>query len=211
MKRNGFTLIEMLVVLGILAILMGASIAGYSRVTRAAERAKEQELVSNVATALAVIYQKEGSWPKRLATTGASDGQLDSRAALALVKAGVMGLNNTGSGDNQKLIGFDRFGVVTPWATAVLKRTGNSATLSTTVGNTTKTIQDHILHYALDLDGDGIIRGANVGGASVNVRASAIVWSCGKDGVVSPYKNGKLSKSCDDVYSWQAGQTKEIQ
>jgi len=213
MDRKGFSLIEMLVVLAILAVLMGASVAGYSRVTRSAERAKAQELVSNVATALAVIYQKEGSWPRRLASNGGSDGQLDANAALAFAKSGVLGLNKSGTGDSMKLIGLDRFGVLTPWAVATVKHAGSSATLGTTVGNTTKTVQDHILHYALDLDGDGIIKGANVGGQTIDVRAQAIVWCCGRDGVVSPYPyaGGKKSKKNDDLYSWQPGQTKDVQ
>jgi len=210
MCRKGFTLVEMLVVIGIIAILMGAAIASFSRVTRSAERAKAQELVSNVATALTVIYQREGSWPRRLVAKGQSDGQLDKDVALALAKHKVMGLNTTGTGDDMQLAGHDRFGIVSPWAAATLKRLGTSATLTTPVANTTKTVQDHILHYAIDVDGDGIIKGANVGGKMVDVRAQAIVWCCGRDGVVSPYADGKTSKKCDDIYSWQSGQTKDI-
>ena len=56
----------MLVVIGIIAILIGASIGGYSSMTKSAERAKAQELVSNVATALTAMFQEEGVWPKRL-------------------------------------------------------------------------------------------------------------------------------------------------
>ena len=54
MKKSGCTLVEMLVVIGIIAVLVGASIGGFSAMTKTAEKAKCQELVSNVATALTV-------------------------------------------------------------------------------------------------------------------------------------------------------------
>ena len=58
--RNAFTLVEMLVVIGIIAILTGASIGAFSKMTKTAERAKCQELVSNTATALTALYQQTG-------------------------------------------------------------------------------------------------------------------------------------------------------
>ena len=114
-----FTLVEMLVVIGIIAILMGASLAGYSKMTKSAERAKCQELVANVSTALTALYQKEGAWPKRLASRAASkDGELDENAAIPLATGGYFSLSHSGT----KLIGADRFGILTPWAAAVVKR-----------------------------------------------------------------------------------------
>lgn len=44
--KKGFTLVEMLVVIGIIVILLGASIGGFSKMTKSAERAKARELVS---------------------------------------------------------------------------------------------------------------------------------------------------------------------
>jgi prepilin-type N-terminal cleavage/methylation domain-containing protein len=211
--KKGFTLIEMLVVIGIIAVLVGASIGGFSAMTRTAEKAKCQELVSNVATALAVMFQQEGVWPKRLAKDGASDGRLDADAAYAFVAGSTKYLSLSHSGG--KLTGIDRFGVVSPWATSLLRRKGNSASLSDVVSagpNGQMTVQDHVLHYALDLDGDGIIQGASVGNQTIDVRATAIVWCGGKDGFVSPYPyagGGKGGKN-DDVYSWTPGQAKSV-
>ena len=108
-----------------------------------------------------------------------------------------------------KLAGHDRFGILTPQAQQAMKRLGKDATLGTKIGKAT--IDDHILHYALDLDGDGKIIGANVGGESVNVRATAIVWCIGKsggtDGKPWPYTEGLRR---DDVYSWTPGQTRDV-
>ena len=208
--RRGFTLIEILVVIGIITVLIGASIGGFSAMTKTAERAKAHELVLNVATALTALYQQEGNWPKRLATNGQTDGQLDKDAAIPLALGKYFSLTTKGSGKEIKLAGLDQFGIVTPWATAVIKRRGTSAQLSDVVTGST-TVKDHILHYALALDGDGVIKGANVGGESVDVRATAIVWCIGKSGGNGgqpwPYHTG-LKK--DDVYSWAPGQAAEV-
>ena len=121
----------MLVVIGIIAILVGASISGFAKMQAPADRAKVQELVSNTATALTALYQKEGAWPKRLAKNGATDGELDAYAALPLAKGGYLSLRMNSEGTD--LAGLDRLGVVDPWAAAVVKRRGSSASASDAV------------------------------------------------------------------------------
>ena len=205
--RPAFTLVEILVVIGIIAVLLGASVGGFMKMAKTAERAKTQELVSNVATALTALFQQEGVWPKRLASNGATDGLLDANTAYALVAGTTkyFSLSQNGSA----LSGHDRFGILTPQAQQVVKRLGSEAKLSSNVGKLT--VEDHILHYALDLDGDGKIIGASVGGENINVRATTIVWCIGKSGGNGgkpwPYTEG-LRK--DDVYSWTPGQTRDV-
>ena len=221
--HKGFTLVEMLVVIGIIAVLIGASIGGYSSMTKSAERAKAQELVSNVATALTAMFQEEGAWPKRL-INGKDGGEgggkiLDADAAYALVAGSKKYFSLTVEGG--KPGGLDRFGIVSPWATTVLKRAGKSTTDETKVG--AGDVKSHTLRYMIDLDGDGIIDGVDVGGKSIDVRATAIVWCCGKDGAFSPYPYGgsgssgekgsnqaKAGQRSDDVYSWTPGQTRSV-
>lgn len=206
--NRGFTLIEMLVVIGIIAILVGASIAGFSSMTKTAEKAKAQELVSNAATALTALFQEDGFWPKKLAIDGKTEGRLNENVCVPLAKGRYFSL--TYDAETKKLTGHDRFGIITPWAMNLVKRLGTKAELSSKV-SPNATIEDHVLYYALDLDGDGVIKGANVGGESVDVRATAIVWSIGKSGGNKgkpwPYKQG-LRK--DDIYSWTPAQTKEV-
>ena len=203
--KKAFTLIELLVVIGIIAILTGAGVTMFSGATRAAERARAQELVSNTATALTALFDTNGVWPAVLRQNGASDGRLDAETAYPLAKYNMMTLSSNES--TKRLSGYDKFGIVTPWATATIKSHGTSAQLSTVVaGCGSSTIQDHILHYAIDLDGDGIIDGANVGGESLRVRATAMVWCCGKDGKLEKYSRGLRR---DDVYSWTIGQTRQ--
>jgi len=209
--KKGFTLVEMLVVIGIIVVLMGAAVASFGKLTKGAEKAKAQELVSQVSTALSKIWDAEGNWPKRLREVGEKGGILDKDNALVLAKKGVMSFSvkKDGDGNPVALVGKDRYGLVTPWAAKVLERNA-SASDGTRVGGTS-TVADHRLHFAIDVDGDGVIRGVDVGGETVNIRATAAVWCVGKSGGQAgqpwPYSVG-LKK--DDVYSWTQGQTRAI-
>ena len=212
-SRNGFSLIEMLVVIGIISILSGALLIGMDRVRKTAQRSKAQEIVSNAATALGVIFQTEMNWPKLLLNN--NNGQLNARTSHVFVRHNLLGLSFDSSkydphDPNKKTIaltGADRCGIVDPWAAAVLKRV-NSKSEDTGLElkvSTGKTVKDHILWYAIDEDGDGITEVRITGSGTVRVRASACVWGAGADGVLGAY--GKRSKdAADDVYSWTKSQ-----
>jgi len=202
--KKGFTLVEMLVVIGIIAVLVGATISGYAKFSQTAEKTKCQELVSNTATALTALFQKEGVWPVALRKAAQGEGKLDATAGAAL--AGYLSLTTRRDAGRTVLDGVDRLGIVSPWAASVLKHRERGANESTIVPSG-GTIDDHILRFALDYDGDGIIEGANVGGEAVDIRATAAVWCCGKDGKIEAYSKG-LRK--DDVYSWTKGQTVNV-
>ena len=199
-----FTLVELLVVMGIIAILSGAMIAGMSHVTRKAQRAKAQETVSNAATALTYILQKDGMWPSILVRSmGGGQGRLDKTVAKVFAKENLMGVayDKIAAGERKDytLKGSDRCGIVTPWAVDVLKRK-KDANEGTKVPSGGK-VDDHVLYYAIDDDGDGITK-ASVGGATLNIRGSAAVWCAGADGKLDPYGTG----ATDDVYSWNGKQ-----
>ena len=202
--KKGFTLIEMLVVIGIIGVLIAAALGSYSAVTKAAEKTRASDLVRQVAAALATLYEKSGGeWPLRMAMVGETGGPLDDQAAYGFVssKDGTKYLTLDHSGG--KLIGYDRFGVLDPWGLAILKRKGKGTTLSDVHNDK----QDHMLWFAVDTDGDGIISGATVGGESVDVRATAIVWCAGRDGKMEKYSVGRKK---DDIYSWSDGQAKKV-
>jgi len=201
--REGFTLVEMLVVIGIIALLIGASLTGFSKMTKSAERARARELVSNVNTALSALFQSEGCWPQRLLANGGT-GTLDADTAYVLAKKGYMSLTM----QNGKLAGNDKFGIVTPWAIAVIKRTPG-ATTSTKVGfdskrKTESTIADHVLHYAVDVNGDGITEIKQDDGNSLKVRATACVWCCDKGGYMGTVNKNKSGSG--GIFSYSAGQ-----
>ena len=206
--KKGFSLVEMLVVIGIIAVLIGASVGGYSALSARAARTHGVELVSNVAVALNAMFQEKGRWPAALANKAqGGDGQLDKDAAVPLAK--YMSLTTSGG----KLAGLDRFGIVTPWALKRIKRMGASENNSSVrVPPSNRTIEKHILHFALDLDGDGITE-ANVGGEMKRIRTNAAVWSIGAEGG-DPSSDGNpwaysKGKRRGDIYSWSDKQVEE--
>ena len=209
MKR-GFTLVEMLVVIGIIAVLAAASMVGYSMVVRSSKKARTQELVSNAATALTQILSKNnGVWPEdllRKANGGA--GRLDEEVSRVFVRFNLLGLSynqKTANGNvgMYRLTGKDRCGVVDSDAEAVLKRS-TSATTGTKVPSG-GSVQDHILYFAIDEDGDGFTEAQVEGGGNLKVRATAVVWAAGPDGKVDYSAYGRN----DDVYSWRPTQVKK--
>jgi len=192
--KKAFTLIEMLIVIGIISVLVGVSLTSFGKMMKSAEKAKAQELVSNAATALTALYEADGVWPKKIREANASkeQGKLNAEIALILSKRGYLPLSMA----NGKLSGRDRFGVITPWAAKVVDRNGSSAKLSDAVTANT-TVEDHILGFAVDLDGDGKILSQECGGRIGNVRATAVVWCLSKDGK-------------DSVQSWTKGQEQAV-
>jgi len=202
--RRGFTLIEMLVVMGIIAILIGVSLTSFSKMAKSADKTKAQELVSQAATALAAIYEKDGMWPTSICTANKDEvnGRLDEKIALILARRGYMSLScktDTHGNPTGPLQGRDRFGILTPWAAKVVEQKGASATKTTKVSGD-KTIEDNILCFAVDLNGDGEITAEECGdrtGAEV-IRATVAVWCVSKDG------KGK-------VQSWTKGQEQKVQ
>lgn len=189
--RKGFTLVEILVVLGILGLLMGAFVFAFSSAPEKANKAKCYNFVKQVETALGAA-----NWTPALYSGANAESGLDETVAYAIASK----LEYTTK--NGKLTGHGRFGVVTPWAEAVIKDRGSDCTLSTRVPGG-GTIRDHRLRYALDGDEDGIVE-AVVGGETVSIRATVAVWCGGADGEIKPYTQGLKS---DDVYSWTEEQT----
>ena len=211
-RKKGFSLVEMLVVIGIISVLSGALIMGIDRVRKTAQRSKAQEVVSNTATALGIIFQKEMGWPQLLLNW--SGKQLEAEPSHVFVRFNLLGLSYDSKSYNAStrkgtitLVGADRCGVVDPWATAVLKRKTSSTErdgLALKV-DTGGTVQDHILWFAIDDDGDGITEVNIPGSPAIKVRAPACVWGAGADGVLGKY--GRRDKAADDdVYSWSRGQ-----
>jgi prepilin-type N-terminal cleavage/methylation domain-containing protein len=203
--RKGLTLIEILVAVSIIAILIGVTVGGYSVMTRNAEKARCQELVKNTEVALTEYFNRNGSWPKVIVTESQGEGVLTAKAAYPISKAAGGSMSLTVN--NGRLSGVDRLGVVDHWAMEVIRRKGSSATESDPVGSG-GTIKDHTLRFAVDVDGDGIIKEVDVGGEVISIRATAAVWSCGRDGKFEPYSK---HSSSDDLYSWDVGQTRNIE
>ena len=202
--RKGLTFVEMLAVIVIIAILVVVTSIGYSKYIAAAETAKCQELVRNTATALNVIFNKQGFWPRELRKTGGT-GKLDAARAYPIAHFGYMTLAKA----NGKLSGYDRFGIVTPWAATVIKRRGDKGKITDRVPSG-GTIEDHILRYAVDLDGDGIIPnvviGEGEGAKEITLRAIVAVWCCGRNGKIEAWTSDGRG---DNVYSFSTAEVED--
>jgi hypothetical protein len=108
-----------------------------------------------------------------------------------------------GNVNQYRLIGKDRCGVVDAEAETILKRS-SGASEGTRVPSG-GTVKDHILYYAIDMDGDGFTEANVEGGGMLKIRASAVVWGAGPDGKVEYNSLGRN----DDVYSWRPAQVKK--
>jgi len=67
--RSGFTLVELLVVIGIIAILAGVVLAGVSGAINAAKRAKSATMANQLVTAVQNYYTDYSAYPAPTATT----------------------------------------------------------------------------------------------------------------------------------------------
>ena len=219
-QKKGFTLIEMLVVIGIIAILGSAMVFGYGRVVKAAGRAKAMELVSNVRTALEELHRNNDGWPQAIYRANKQNGfyVMDEYMAKLFLMHGILNVDGTvKSGgvfpDDFIVRGKERFGIVDPWAQEVIMRKKDATAEGTTVSSG-GTVADHRLYFAVDQDDDGFVSKAE-GAPGASVRAKAIVWCAGADGglsdcstdaKVSMSLNGRTVTNRDNIYSWERAQ-----
>ena len=198
--KKAFTLVELLVVIGIIAILMAVLMVAFRNAPEKALMQNCHELVKQTEVALTQGYDDHGAWPQVLRANSGKAKGLDETAAYPL--RDKMSLSaDTGT---KRLKGNDRFGIVTTWAARVIKDQGSSCNENTVVSSVGGTIADHRLRYALSLDGHGTVKDVNVAGTvegvrdgqTKDVRAMVAVWCRGPKGQF--------------LSSWTEGQTEKV-
>ena len=201
--NRGFTLIEMLVVIGIIAALTVAGLVTYSNAGEKAMRAHCQELVHDAATALAVVMQDGEGCPQVILQASRGDHKLSSEVGAELARKGLMSFSYEEVEDAStgvttfRLVGSDQCGILTPWGAAVVNRLAARGSVSTGAKVPTGgTVDDHIMRFSVDDDEDGRVE-AESDGRKVMVRGASAVWCCGADGQFG---------TRDDLCSWAKGQ-----
>ncbi len=186
-RRSGFTLVEMLVVIGLIGVLAGVLVTSMSHLKVAAKQSHAQSLVSEAATALTLYLQGNRSWSVEMLSATELDQTIC--AQLQLKRHGgpfldVTSVNDDGTMNKNSL---DRYGLLDPWGRAMLKANPNL---------TESAVRDHRIQIRLDKNLDGYVDSSEGTPGGARIRASAIAWSRGPDG-----KDGTR----DDRFSWSQG------
>lgn len=177
-RANGFTLVEMLVVIGIIGLLLAALTGSFTFVQKIAWKSQEVKQVNEAATALSLYLQQERGWgPLK------DKEEFDAKVLLTLKNKHLLDSQIASEADTK---GPDRYGLLDIWGQRKIK--GNPDIQEAAVAK-------HRLQFVLDDDYDGFVKSPS----GKKIRASAIVWSRGPDGeddsTSGHYPN-------DDILSW---------
>ncbi len=181
-RAAGFSLIELLVVIGIIVILAGLLMVAIGKVTQSAKRAKAKVQIKQIEKAFIAYHDEYGEWPVFGSENEAAAGINYDTNVVNLLNGEIV----TVAGDNlnpQKIEYYDvtdtmvrqdadgRFGFVDPW-----KR---------------------CYKYMMDFNDDGVLEVVYSSSDSVEIEGACVaVWSQGPDG------DDALTK--DNVTSWKS-------
>ena len=192
-RQEGFTLVEVLVVIGIIGILIAVLLPAFGYVQQIARQSRAQTMVVDAATALTAYVQRERAWPDEIAKE--SQGYFDAKVCKILFEAGLLDVT-TYKGDEINQDSPDRFGLLDPWGQALVKRNPKLQDVNAEIGAPPRPIRNHLLQFRIDKNFDGKVNEDDCTGGfgaipyDQAVRASAIVWSCGPGG----WERGSKSK-----------------
>lgn len=200
--QRGFTLVELLVVIGIIGLLAAAMMTSVGRLKNSAKRAKAQGAVSDAYTALNLYLQKERRWHVAMINALEMDPVVCKVLAenhLLDVKVDFGNLNSTSS---------DRFGFLDEWGRDALRRNPTISTAAQ-LGFDGIKIEDRRIQFRLDLDNDGYVDANEGSPKGLTIRASVVVWSRGADGQDDFESNNPKAQTrypYDDLISWNHSQ-----
>jgi len=193
----------MLVVLGIIGLLAGALIGSFSHLKTTARQAQAQALTSEVATALTTYLQRYRQWPDALIKRT----EMDDVACWVLQSKKLLDVTSKKEESDGTVVmnadSLDRFGLLDPWGRAALKKNPTITGADTKIEGG-RMLSDHRLQYRLDLNYDGYVDSDEGSPMGQKIRASAIVWSRGPDGL-DDFTDKDKRYPRDDRLSWNYG------
>ena len=117
-KQQGFTLIELMIVVAIIGILAAIAIPAYQDYTIRAQVSEGISLASGAKTAIAEVFQDSGAWPQTNADAGLATNT--SITGKYVTQVDILGTNGTsdiqvtyGAQSNAALIADGRFLILT--------------------------------------------------------------------------------------------------
>ncbi len=200
-QRHGYTLMEMLVVIGIIGLLSITLLSSFGYLKTTAWQTRAQSQVSQIATGLTIYLQNERHWPKELIDKT----EFDADACYALQKYKIADVTTWVKNGDDKAINEnspDRYGLLDPWGAAIMRKNPLA---------TENDVKNHRLQFRLDKNFDGYVDASEGAPNSVKVRSSVIVWSRGPDGYDDFSGDNPKARNhypYDDRLSWNYGQAK---
>lgn len=214
-KKRGFTMVELLIVIGIIGMLSTVLIVSFGKVKSIAMRNEAQKVVDQAKVSLEAVLLAKQSWPVVLINNMSQGFNRD--VCWYLQQNNYMDLT-TKEKNRQNGVwdwsetSLDRFGLLDPWGRTALKINTGAKSDTEELGNGNVSVfRDHVLQYRLDLNGDGFIDSSDCRGCSMpvegmRIRASVMVWSRGEDGIDDGEHNKRYP--VNDSLSWSMTDTK---
>ncbi len=214
-KKRGFTMVELLIVIGIIGMLSTVLIVSFGKVQGIAMRNEAQKVVDQAKVSLEAVLLAKQSWPVVLINNMSQGFNRD--VCWYLQQNNYMDLT-TKEKNRQNGVwdwsetSLDRFGLLDPWGRNALKINTGAKSDTEELGNGNVSVfRDHVLQYRLDLNGDGFIDSSDCRGCSMpvegmRIRASVMVWSRGEDGIDDGEHNKRYP--VNDSLSWSMTDTK---
>lgn len=191
-SRRGFTLVELLVVISIIAVLLGIGFPIYNKIIDNAKKKSAQTCATQLVQACESFYEEYYYLPMAN-NNNAQDNQQRTNNQFMPALVGLQ----VALGDNPKKLKFFEFQLAEGKGDAAyngLDRSDNRAELLGPWLNPSK--DDRYYWVMLNYDGDNQIRVPNNIGSEILFDRRVIVYHKGKDGKAGGEYND------DNVYSW---------